>query len=115
MGCLFCNIINGETPSTKVYENDKVFAFEDIRPLAPVHVLIVPKVHVEKIEDMDVSSCSVMSDMFLAVKEIARMKGIDQMGYRLIVNNGKAGGQVIWHIHLHLLGGMENLGPMLAT
>jgi len=53
--------------------------------------------------------------MFLAVKEIARMKGIDQMGYRLIVNNGKAGGQVIWHIHLHLLGGMENLGPMLAT
>jgi histidine triad (HIT) family protein len=114
MGCLFCNIINGSTPSTKVYENDRVYAFEDIDPKAPVHVLVIHKTHIEKIEDLDQGNASIMSDIFLAVKEIARLKGIEKKGYRVIINNGTAGGQVIWHLHVHLLGGNDTMGPMLA-
>ena len=113
MSCLFCNIINGKTPSTKVFENDRVYAFEDINPLAPVHVLIVPKTHVEKIDDLNNENSAVMADIFLAVKEVAKIKAIDQRGYRVIVNNGKAGGQIIWHIHVHLLGGKDTMGPMI--
>src|SRR4030043_172285 len=113
MGCLFCNIINGKTPATKVYEDDTVFAFEDIHPQAPVHVLIVPKIHAERIEDLNSNNSSMMADVFLAVKEVAKIKGIDQKGYRVIINNGKSSGQVIWHIHVHVLGGKDNLGPML--
>jgi histidine triad (HIT) family protein len=114
MGCLFCNIINGTTPSKKVFENDKVYAFEDINPQAPVHILVVHKTHIEKIDDLDPGSSSTMSDIFLAVKEIAILKGIDKKGYRVIINNGPAGGQVIWHIHVHVLGGRDSMGPMLS-
>ena len=114
MGCLFCNIAEGKTPSTKVYENDTVYAFDDINPLAPVHVLVISKTHVEKIEDLNKSNSAMMSDIFLAVKEVARIKGIDRQGYRVIINNGKAGGQIIWHIHVHVLGGKDNMGLMLA-
>jgi len=115
MGCLFCNIINGKTPSTKVFENDRVYAFEDINPLAPVHVLIVPKTHVEKIDDLNNSNSAIMADIFLAVKEVAKIKDIDKRGYRVIINNGKAGGQIIWHIHVHLMGGKDTMGPMIVS
>jgi histidine triad (HIT) family protein len=114
MGCLFCNIINGATPSTRVFENDRVYAFEDIQPQAPVHVLVIHKTHVEKIDDLNADNSSIMSDIFLAVKEIAKMRGIDKKGYRVIINNGTAGGQVIWHLHVHVLGGSDNMGPMLS-
>lgn len=113
MGCLFCNIIKGETPSTKVYENDSVYAFEDINPISPVHVLIVPKIHVKNISELDEKNSNVMADIFLAVKEVAKIKGLDN-GYRVIINNDKAGGQIIWHLHIHVLGGKESMGPMLA-
>ena len=113
MGCLFCNIIKGETPSTKVYENDTVYAFEDINPISPVHVLIVPKIHVKNINELNQENSSVMSDIFLAVKEVAKIKGLEQ-GYRVIINNDKAGGQIIWHLHIHVLGGKESMGPMLS-
>ena len=115
MGCLFCNIINGKTPSTKVFENERVYAFEDINPLAPVHVLIVPKTHVEKIDDLNNSNSAIMADIFLAVKEVAKIKDIDKRGYRIIINNGKAGGQIIWHIHVHLMGGKDTMGPMIVS
>ena len=114
MGCLFCNIIQGKTPSIKVYENDAVYAFEDINPQAPVHVLVVHKTHTRTIEYLNDSNSRIMSDIFLAVKEIARLKAIDGKGYRIIINNGPAAGQVIWHMHVHILGGKDNLGPMLA-
>ncbi|MBN2160853.1 MAG: histidine triad nucleotide-binding protein [Spirochaetes bacterium] len=114
MGCLFCNIINGTTPSTKVFENDTVYAFEDISPQAPVHVLVIHKKHIERIEDLDANNSAIMSDLFLGVKEVARIKGIAQNGYRVIINNGTAGGQVIWHLHVHVMGGRDDMGPMMA-
>lgn len=114
MGCLFCNIIAGQTPSTKVYENESVYAFEDINPQAPVHVLVIHKKHVDRIEGLDTGNASIMADLFLAVREIARMKGLSEKGYRVIINNGAAGGQVIWHLHVHVLGGKDDMGPMLA-
>jgi histidine triad (HIT) family protein len=114
MGCLFCNILSGKTPSTKVYENDKVYAFEDINPQSPVHVLVIPKTHVEKIEDLTSGNSAIMADLFLAIKEVARVKKIDQKGYRVILNNGKAGGQIIWHIHVHVMGGKDTMGQMIV-
>lgn len=97
-----------------MFENDRVYAFEDINPLAPVHVLIVPKTHVEKIDDLNNSNSAIMADIFLAVKEVAKIKDIDKRGYRVIINNGKAGGQIIWHIHVHLMGGKDTMGPMIV-
>ena len=114
MGCLFCNIIEGKTPSRKVYENDRVFAFEDISPQAPVHVLVVPKTHTKNIDELTAENGGIMTDLFLAVKEVARIRGIDTDGYRVIINNGGAAGQVIWHLHVHVLGGLDSLGPMLS-
>jgi histidine triad (HIT) family protein len=114
MGCLFCNIIAGQVPTTKVYENDSVYAFEDINPQAPVHVLVIHKKHVERIEELSPANASIMSDLFLAVKEIARIRGLAEKGYRVIINNGTAGGQVIWHLHVHVLGGKDDMGPMLV-
>jgi histidine triad (HIT) family protein len=105
MGCLFCNILSGKTPSTKVYENDKVYAFEDINPQSPVHVLVIPKTHVEKIEDLTSGNSAIMADLFLAIKEVARVKKIDQKGY---------GGQIIWHIHVHVMGGKDTMGQMIV-
>lgn len=98
-----------------MFENDRVYAFEDINPLAPVHVLIVPKTHVEKIDDLNNSNSAIMADIFLAVKEVAKIKDIDKRGYRVIINNGKAGGQIIWHIHVHLMGGKDTMGPMIVS
>ena len=115
MGCLFCNIIKGEVPSKKVYENERVYAFEDINPCAPVHVLVVHKTHIRNIDELDHSNAPKMADLFRAVKEIARSTGLEADGYRVIINNGKAGGQVIWHLHVHVLGGLPDLGPMLSV
>lgn len=114
MSCLFCNIIAGQIPSKKVYENDSVYAFEDINPQAPVHVLVIHKKHIDRIETLDAGNASIMADLFLAVKEIARITGLSEKGYRVIINNGTAGGQVIWHLHVHVLGGMDDMGPMLV-
>ena len=114
MGCLFCNIIKGETPSSKVFENEKVFAFDDINPVAPVHVLVVHKTHIKNIDELTDSNSAIMSDLFIGVKEVAALKGIDANGYRIIINNGTAAGQVIWHLHVHVIGGKDNLGPMIS-
>jgi histidine triad (HIT) family protein len=115
MGCLFCNIIKGEVPSTKIYENDRVYAFEDINPLAPVHILVIHKTRTKNIDELGESNASIMADLFLAVREVARIRKIDADGYRVIINNGAAAGQVIWHLHVHVLGGLPNLGPMLSV
>ncbi len=114
MSCLFCEILKGNIPSTKVYENDHIYAFEDIHPMAPVHVLIVPTLHVKNITELTRDSAQVMSEIFLGVQKVAKIKGLSD-GYRVIINNDKAGGQIIWHLHVHVLGGKDDMGAMICS
>jgi histidine triad (HIT) family protein len=114
MGCLFCNIIEGKIPSKKIFENDKVYAFYDINPQAPVHALVVHKTHTKDIEDTAPDKRGIFDDLFAGVKEVAKLTGVQEKGYRVIINNGPAGGQVIWHMHVHILGGKDDMGPMVV-
>lgn len=110
--CIFCRIINKEIPSTIVHEDDKVIAFRDINPVAPVHVLIVPKEHISSLEEINRKNASILIDIHLAAKEVAKKEGISDKGYRLINNCGEEAGQTVKHIHYHLIGG-KNLGTGL--
>lgn len=101
--CLFCKIVAGEIPSTKVYEDDDVLAFEDLNPQMPVHTLIVPKNHYDNIADGIPND--EMGALFNAVKTIAKIKGVDQSGFRIIVNTGDDAQQTVHHVHVHVLGG----------
>lgn len=103
--CIFCKIIAGEIPSKKVYEDDKVFAFEDINPEAPVHVLIVPKTHIANINELSEKHENLIGHIFIVSKRIAGEYNIEDNGYRVVTNCGKDGGQTVDHIHFHLLGG----------
>ena len=103
--CLFCKIIEGKIPSEKVYENKDIVAFKDIHPKAPIHILIVPRVHIDSLEKIDESNVNILGPIFLAAKEIAKQQGILERGFRTIFNCNKEGGQLIYHLHLHLLGG----------
>ncbi|HNX60209.1 MAG TPA: histidine triad nucleotide-binding protein [Spirochaetota bacterium] len=114
MECLFCRIIKGEVPSTKVYETDKVVAFKDINPQAPVHILVIHMIHTPSVSETPSESSYIFADMFDAVREIAKKFDLDTLGYRMIINNGKASGQLVFHVHIHILGGQENLGPLLS-
>ena len=104
MDCLFCKIIAGEIPCTKVYEDEKVFAFRDINPQAPVHVLIVPKKHMRNILECDAETAAALTG---AVGKIARQEGVDASGFRILSNCGKDGCQSVEHLHVHLLGGAQ--------
>ncbi|MDA3900862.1 MAG: histidine triad nucleotide-binding protein [Spirochaetes bacterium] len=112
MDDLFLKIIAGEIPSKKIYENDSVYAFEDINPKAPVHILVVHKERTESINDTDESKAYIYSDLFLAVRKIAQQLGIDESGYRTIINTGSDGGQEVFHLHVHLLAG-KKLGSLV--
>jgi len=101
--CLFCKIIRGEIPSRKVADDEDVYAFEDIAPRAPIHVLVVPKTHVARIADAD--DAGSVGKVFLAAAKIARERGLEH--YRLVVNNGEEAGQSVFHFHVHLLGGRK--------
>ena len=103
---LFCKIIAGEIPSTKVYEDDKVFAFRDINPQAPVHVLVVPKEHLDSANEISDENVDAVSACFKAIPKIAAAEGVKD-GYRVINNCGAAAGQTVMHIHFHLIGGRE--------
>lgn len=105
MDCLFCKIINGEIPSNKVYEDDLVYAFNDISPEAPVHILIVPKKHYDSILDVNDKDLSIIGHINKVATIIAKETGIDKSGFRIINNCGEEGGQTVNHIHYHLLGG----------
>ena len=105
MDCLFCKIINGEIPSDKVYENDRVYAFRDIAPQASTHVVIVPKMHIASANDITADNASVVADIYEAIPEIAKSLGLSESGYRIVNNCGKDAGQTVFHIHFHLLGG----------
>ena len=106
MDCLFCKIIAGDIPSAKVYEDEKVFAFRDINPQAPVHVLIVPKTHVSCADEITAGNASLVASVFEAVPKIAAKEGLAN-GYRIINNCGEDGCQSVRHIHFHLLGGKK--------
>lgn len=103
--CIFCKIINREIPSKSVYENDRVYAFHDINPEAPVHVLIVPKDHIASHNELTVENVGIMKDIHLAANEIAKQLGVAETGYRLINNCGTHAGQTVFHLHYHLVGG----------
>ncbi len=109
--CLFCKIISGEIPSSKVYEDDKVYAFNDISPEAPVHVLIVPKEHIASANCLTEENASVLKDIFLVAKKIAEDLGVAEGGYRIVNNCGENGGQSVKHLHFHLLGGRSLSWP----
>lgn len=103
--CLFCNIIAGNIPSDKIYENDDVYAFRDINPQAPLHALIIPKKHIAMINDVEAEDAEIMGQLFIAAKKIAKQEGYAEEGYRTVMNCGEAAGQTVFHVHLHLLAG----------
>ena len=110
--CVFCKIINGEIPSEKVYEDDKVLAFKDINPAAPIHVLVIPKEHVQNVLEINHENKEMISDIFLAINKIAKQLGIEDDGFRIINNCGKDSGQEVMHLHFHLLAGGK-MGPKI--
>jgi histidine triad (HIT) family protein len=103
--CIFCKIIGKEIPADVIYEDEHVIAFHDINPAAPVHVLVIPKNHIEKVADIDEPKSSIISKIFLAANKIAEMMGIKDSGFRVAVNNGIDAGQVVYHLHFHVIGG----------
>ena len=106
--CLFCDIIEGKIPSTKVYENEKVLCFNDINPAAPVHVLVIPKKHYDDIRDIAnaADGAEYLSAVSKAIDEVAKIKGLDS-GFRVINNCGEDGGQTVKHVHFHVVGGVK--------
>lgn len=109
--CIFCKIANGEIPTNFVYEDERLVAFRDIAPAAPVHILIVPKEHVESVNDLEENGESLAGEMVLAARAIAKDLGIMDKGYRLVINTGEDGGQAVGHLHLHLLAGRSMQWP----
>lgn len=105
--CLFCNIINKTIDATILYEDDALLAFKDINPKAPHHVLIIPKKHIETINDASPEDEALLGNLILRAKTIAKELEIDESGYRLVFNVNKAGCQAVYHIHLHLVGGRQ--------
>ncbi len=105
--CLFCKIVNGELPADIVFEDDEVVAFNDISPQAPTHMLIIPKKHVATVNELTEAEIDLPGKLILRAKAIASEKGIAETGYRLIMNCNEQGGQTVYHIHLHLLGGRQ--------
>ncbi len=112
--CLFCRIAAGQEPATFVYQDDAVVAFRDINPKAPVHVLIVPKKHIASPAAVEAGDAAALGAAFVAARRIAEDLGVAESGFRLIANAGPDGGQLIDHLHLHLLGG-RHLGPKLVA
>ncbi|MDW8249828.1 MAG: histidine triad nucleotide-binding protein [Myxococcales bacterium] len=103
--CLFCRIVRGEIPAKVVYENDHVLAFHDIQPQAPVHTLVIPKIHVESLARLGAQQRELAAELVLGVQQVARLTGVESSGYRTVANTGAHGGQSVFHLHLHVLGG----------
>lgn len=104
-GCIFCRIVSGDIPSSKVYETDQVLAFDDIHPMAPVHVIVIPKTHIPTLMDLSAERLQEWDALMGAVQEVARIKKVHHKGFRTVINCNEQGGQVIFHLHLHVLGG----------
>ena len=110
--CIFCKIVKNEAPSKIVYRDVQVTAFRDVHPVAPTHILIVPNKHIASVNDITPDDESVLGHLFLAAQQIAEQEGIAASGYRLIVNNGPDANQVVFHLHLHIIGGGRMRHPM---
>lgn len=106
--CLFCKIIDKEIPADIVYEDDKFLAFKDINPKAPIHFLIIPKKHIVSVEDLTNKDKQLVGELILTAQKIARKQKFSKKGYKLIFNVGKGGGQIVQHLHLHLLAGWRS-------
>ena len=112
MDCIFCKILNGEIPSKKVYEDEFVYAFHDINPMAPVHVIVIPKEHIESSNMVDETNSINVAKVFEAIPRVAKELGLED-GYRVITNIGENGGQTVKHIHFHILGGTKLAGKLV--
>lgn len=110
MDCLFCKIINGDIPSAKVYEDELVFAFRDIEPQAPTHILIIPKTHIKSVAEITPENSAVVAHIFEVAAKIAEDEGLDD-GYRIVTNCGDNAGQTVRHLHFHLMGGRQFTWP----
>ena len=111
MDCLFCKIAAGEIPSNKVYEDDHVFAFRDINPVAPTHILVVPKKHISTTNEIGAGDQELVGRMVTTATRLAKDEGLGERGYRLVMNCNEDAGQAVFHIHLHLLGGRSFTWP----
>jgi len=107
MSCLFCKIIEGDIPADVVYQDEHVLAFRDINPQAPVHILVIPRLHVPTTNDVEETHRELLGHMVMSAAKIAREEGLSDDGYRLILNCNQHGGQTVFHIHLHLMGGRQ--------
>ena len=112
--CLFCKIIEGKIPSEKVYEDAFVIAFKDIHPKAPIHLLIVPRAHMDSLASLNEQNSDILKPIFLAAHKIAKKEGVLEKGFRTVFNCNKEGGQAVYHLHLHLLAGKQ-LGGAMGT
>ena len=106
MDCIFCKIANGEIPATKVYEDETVVAFNDLEPQAPVHILIIPKMHIASADEINEDNSAVVAHIFEVAAKVAKEKGLTN-GYRIVNNCGADGGQTVKHLHFHLMGGRQ--------
>lgn len=111
--CLFCKIVKGEVPSTKVYEDEEILAFKDINPMAPVHILVIPKKHYNDISEVPESEAEIIAKIHMVINKIAKEQGIAETGYRIINNCKEDGGQEVKHLHFHLIGG-KKLGTKMC-
>jgi histidine triad (HIT) family protein len=110
--CLFCKIVRGEIPARRAYEDDEVLGFHDIRPVAPVHVLLIPKLHIASLYDAELAQAPLLGRLLALAGRIAREQGATD-GFRTIVNTGRVGRQEVYHLHIHVIGGPDVLGPMI--
>jgi histidine triad (HIT) family protein len=109
--CLFCKIIAGEIPSNKVYEDDAVYAFHDINPAAPSHILVIPKKHLNAVNAASEEDQALLGHLLLKANAIAAEQGLADEGFRYVINTGNGGGQTVYHLHLHILGGRQMTWP----
>ncbi|MGH7232850.1 MAG: histidine triad nucleotide-binding protein [Nitrospiraceae bacterium] len=109
--CLFCRIVERTVPSNITYEDDLALAFEDVNPQAPVHILVIPKRHIQSVGDLETADSILLAHLVLTCAKIAKQKGLAQSGYRLVTNTGANGGQTVFHLHWHLLGGRPMRWP----
>jgi histidine triad (HIT) family protein len=111
MGCLFCKVLEKKIPADVVYEDEHAVAFRDIRPMAPTHVLVIPRKHIAAIHDLTEEDVGTIGRVMLAARAVAHKEGLEAGGYRLVINDGDAAGQTVHHIHVHLLGGRNLTWP----
>ncbi len=107
MDCVFCKIVAGEIPTDILYQDEEVIAFRDINPMAPIHLLIIPKKHISSLAQLSEAESSLIGNMVNTANQLAKREGISESGYRLVINCGEQGGQLVPHLHMHLLGGRQ--------